>query len=104
MKSQKLYRLFVLSLLFSLGIIYGAQVFVSYSRVVVEVISADSNDEKTENSEENVKETSHHLFVQERTLYHLKPVSSIAVNFKAHFEISLPEAYLKLNTPPPDFA
>ncbi|MDQ8004695.1 MAG: hypothetical protein REI64_07835 [Pedobacter sp.] len=103
MNKQKLGNLFILSLLFALGIVYGAQVFVSHSKVVAQTVLTDTSDDGTENSEEKVNETSHHLFLQERSLYRLKPTALVTVNLTAYISKILPEAYLQLNTPPPDF-
>lgn len=104
MKIQKLGNLFILSLLFALGIIYGAQVFVNHTGSVAKTVMTDTSDDNTENSEEKVNETSHHLFLQERSLYHLKPMVVVKVNLTTYISKMLPDAYLQLNTPPPDFA
>lgn len=94
----------MLCLLFLLGMVYSAHVFVMDNKVTAKTEITDTNDDNTESGEENVKETSHHLFLLEKMRYHLKPVTSIVVNLKHHFETALPEAYLQLVTPPPDFA
>jgi len=104
MNKQKLSKIFILSLLFALGIIYGAQVFLSQSKIVTQTVTTDTSDDSTENSEEKVNETSHHLFLQERSLYRLKPATAVSANLTAYISKMLPEAYLQLNTPPPDFA
>jgi len=104
MKKQKLRSLMMLCLLFLLGMVYSAHVFVMDSKVAVQTEITDTNDDNTESGEENVKETSHHLFLLEKMRYHLKPVTSIVVNLNDHIETALPEAYLQLSTPPPDFA
>lgn len=94
----------MLCLLFLLGMVYSAHVFVMDSKAAVQTEITDTNDDTKESGEENVKETSHHLFLLEKMRYHLKPVTSIVVNLSDHIETALPEAYLKLSTPPPDFA
>lgn len=94
----------MLCLLFLLGLVYSAHVFVIDNKEVVQTEVTDTNDDNTESGEENVKETSHHLFLLEKMCYHLKPVTSIVVNLNDHIETALPEAYLQLSTPPPDFA
>eukprot|EP01085_Mycamoeba_gemmipara_P005458 Mycagemm_TRINITY_DN11204_c0_g1::TRINITY_DN11204_c0_g1_i1::g.5458::m.5458 type:complete len:105 gc:universal TRINITY_DN11204_c0_g1_i1:382-68(-) len=104
MKKQKLRSLMMLCLLFLLGLVYSAHVFVIDNKEAVQTEVTDTNDDNTERGEENVKETSHHLFLLEKMRYHLKPVTSIVVNLDDHIETALPEAYLQLNTPPPDFA
>lgn len=105
MTVQKLRSLFVLILLFLLGMVYSAQVFVSYSRQITETVMAnDVNNDSSENGEESLKETSQHLFLQEKSLFYLKPVNMVVVNIPTYIEGVLPEAYLQLNTPPPDFA
>lgn len=63
-----------------------------------------TNDESKENAEENVKEASHFLFLQEKVRYQLKPVVAIISKINTDIEASLPETYLQLSTPPPDFA
>ncbi len=94
----------MLCLLFLLGMVYSAHVFVMDNKVAVQTEMTDTNDDNTESGEENVKETSHHLFLLEKMRYHLKPVTSIVVKLNVHIETALPEAYLQLTTPPPDFA
>jgi len=94
----------MLCLLLLVGLFYGAQVFVTDSKAAAETSITDNGDDNAERGEENVKETSHHLFVLEKMRYHLKPVASIVVNLNAPIETALPEPYLQLNTPPPDFA
>lgn len=104
MEKQKLRSLLMLCLLFLLGLVYSAHVFVSDNNVAVQTAITDTSDDDTESGEENVKETSHHLFLLEKMRYHLKPVASVNVKINADVEASLPEPYLQLNTPPPDFA
>ncbi|MNK08631.1 hypothetical protein D3C87_265730 [compost metagenome] len=94
----------MLCLLFLLGLLYSAHVFVADSKVAVQTVLTDTSDDNAESGEENVKETSHHLFLLEKMRYHLKPVTSIVVNLNVPVETALPEPYLQLNTPPPDFA
>lgn len=94
----------MLCLLFLLGMVYSAHVFVMDKKVAVQTEMTDTNDDNTESGEENVKETSHHLFLLEKMRYHLKPATSIVVKLNDHIETALPEAYLQLTTPPPDFA
>jgi len=84
--------------------VYSAHVFVMDNKVAVQTEMADTNDDNAESGEENVKETSHHLFLLEKMRYHLKPVTSIVVKLSDHIQTALPEAYLQLSTPPPDFA
>lgn len=102
MNKQKLSNLFVLSLLFALGIIYGAQVYVSYSRPLAAIEVSNLNDDTTESSEENVKESAP-LFIHEKLLYHLKPLVIPTGNLKAYIHLKLPDTHLSLNTPPPDY-
>lgn len=94
----------MLCLLFLVGLVYSVHVFVMDSKVAVQTEMTDTNDNNTESGEENVKETSHHLFLPEKIRYYLKPVTSIVVNLNDHIKTALPEAYLQLATPPPDFA
>ncbi len=94
----------MLCLLFLLGLLYSAHVFVTDNKAVVQTAIADTNDDNAESGEENVKEASHHFFLLEKMRYHFKPVTSIVVNLNFPVETSLPEPYLQLNTPPPDFA
>lgn len=94
----------MLCLLFLLGLLYSAKVFVIDSKASVQTEMTSSSDENTESGEENVKETFHPLFLLEKIRYHLKPITSMTVNFNHHIEAALPEAYLQLATPPPDFA
>jgi len=95
----------MLCLLFLLGLLYSAHVFViETKKVTVQTVMADTSDDNAESGEENVKETSHHFFLLEKVRYHLKAVTAIMVNLNAHIDTALPEAYLQLNTPPPDFA
>ncbi|RWU06420.1 hypothetical protein [Pedobacter chitinilyticus] len=104
MKKQKLRSLMMLCLLFLLGMVYSAHVFVMDSEQTVQTATTDVNDDNTESGEEKVKETSHHFFLLEKMRYHLKPLTSIVVNLNDHMETALPDAYLQLSTPPPDFA
>lgn len=105
MYKQKFYRIYVLGMLFMLGVIYCANVFVAYHQEpVVAEMAADFNDNTNDSSEENVKETSHHLFLQERALYQLKPMNAMSMCLSSLIESILPDAYLQLNTPPPDVA
>ncbi len=104
MKKQELRSLMMLCLLFLLGLVYSAHVFVIDTKKATETVVTDSSDEAKEGGEENVKETSHHFYLQEKMRYHLKPATSIAVKINADIEASLPETYPQLNTPPPDFA
>lgn len=94
----------MLCLLFLLGMVYSAHVFVIDSKVSVQTEMTNSSDDNTENGEENLKETFHPLFLLEKIRYHLKPTTSIVVNLNHHIEAALPEANLQLATPPPDFA
>lgn len=103
MNKQRLRNTFILSLLLLLGLVYSAQVFVNNSKTARETAITNTSDDNAENGEENLKETSH-LFVSEKTCYHLKPVISIEVKLKEYTVASLPETYLQLKTPPPDFA
>lgn len=104
MKKQKPGNVFILTLLFLLGLIYCAEVFVSDNGIAVnKTITTDVNDDSAESSEENVKEPLP-LFLHEKLPHYLKPVIAISVNLITYIEAPLPEAYLQLNTPPPDFA
>lgn len=94
----------MLCLLFLLGMVYSAHVFVMDSEQTEQTAITDVNDDNTESGEENVKETTHHFFLLEKTRYHLKPLTSIVVNLNDYMETALPDAYLQLSTPPPDFA
>jgi len=104
MTRQKLSNFFILILLFAMGVIYSAQVFVNHSKVVTQTVMTDTGDDSAESSEEKVTETSHHLFLQERSPYRLKPASDAKVNLIAYISKMLPEPYLQLNTPPPNCA
>ena len=104
MKNQKLRGLIMLCLLFLLGMVYSAHVFVVDAKATVEIVAADSDDDNAENNEEKVNETFHHLFLHERPLYYLTPMAVVNANFSLLVNKMLPEAYLQLNTPPPDFA
>ncbi|RZK16620.1 MAG: hypothetical protein EOO43_14290 [Flavobacterium sp.] len=104
MTKQKLSNLFILILLFALGIIYSAQVFVNHSKVVAQTVMTDTSDDSAESGEEKVNEASNHLFLQERSLYRLKPAADAKVNLSAYISKMLPEPYLQLNTPPPNCA
>jgi len=104
MKKQKLGNVFILTLLFLLGLIYCAEVFVSDNGIAVnKTITTDTNDDSAGSSEENVKEPLP-LFLHEKLPHHFKSVPAISVNLNAYIEVLLPEPYLQLNTPPPDFA
>lgn len=94
----------MLCLLFLLGLLYSAHVFVTDSKAVTQTAITDTGDDSTKSGEENVKEASHHLFLLEKVRYHLNPAVSIVVNLDVPVDTALPEPYLQLNTPPPDFA
>lgn len=104
MKKQKFISLLMLSLLFLLAVVYSAHVFAPQTKAAVHAVLTDTNDDNTDSGEENVKEASHHLFLAERSLYYLKPMVVSIVNLAGYISKKLPEAYLQLNTPPPDFA
>lgn len=105
MNKQKLNCLFILSVLLVLSVIYSANVFVSYhQKAAVVAMTNDVSQDNSDSSEENLNETSSHLFLQERPLFYLKPIKVVNANFSLLINRNLPEAYLQLNTPPPDFA
>lgn len=82
------------------GLAYGAH----FTKQHIVPFAIELHDDSAENSEENVKEISSHLFLHEKQDYRLNPIVSIALSLNAYIEAPLPEAYLQLNTPPPDFA
>lgn len=94
----------MLCLLFLLGMLYSAHVFVVDNKLAVQTAMTDNNDDNAESGEENAKETSPHLFLLEKMRYQLKPLTSMVLTFDVPVETALPEPYLQLNTPPPDFA
>lgn len=103
MNKQKLGHIFILSLLFVLGLIYGAQVFVNQDKAVISTVMTDVDDDNAEKSEEKVNESSSYLFLQERPVHYLKPISTSTANLAAYISKMLPEACITLATPPPDF-
>ena len=103
MNKQKLRNLFILVLLFVLGIIYGAQVFVNQNKAVVNTVMTDVDDDNAEKGEEKVNEGSPYLFLQERPVHYLKPISVSTANLAAYISKMLPETCITLATPPPDF-
>ena len=104
MKKQKLFNILILGLFFTIGLVYSAKVFVVNTKTSADTVMTSTNGESKENAEENVKEASHFLFLQEKVRYQLKPVVAIISKINTDIEASLPETYLQLSTPPPDFA
>lgn len=104
MKKQKLRSLIMLCLLFLLGVVYCAHVFVAENKTAVQSVMSDNSEDNAESSEENLKETSQHLFLLEKIRYQLKPVTANILNLNGPVLAALPDAYLQLNTPPPNFA
>lgn len=103
MRKQKLRSLIMLCLLFLLGVVYCAHVFVAENNPAVQTVMID-NDDNAESGEESAKETTHYPFLLEKVRYHLKPVMTLAFNLNGPIVTALPEAYLQLNTPPPNLA
>lgn len=101
MKRQKLKSIALLNLLLLLGLVYSAHVFVDYGKSTTQVVTTGGEEN---NAEENVAETAHHLFIEERLVYHLKPAVVLLLKPNMEIQTALPEAFLQLNTPPPDFA
>lgn len=104
MRKQKLRSVMMLCLLFLLGMVYCAHIFVVDSKVATQTELTETSDDTAESGEENVKETSHHLFLLEKMRYQMKPIASISLNFCDHVQTTLPTPYLQLSTPPPNFA
>jgi CHASE1-domain containing sensor protein len=102
MKTRRWRNLIILSLLLLLGMIYGAHVLMHYHQPAKQTQIAQNADDNAEGSEENLKETSHHLFLHDKWLFHLNPGFAITQDGGVYIQIALPETCLQLNTPPPD--
>lgn len=104
MKKQKLLGTLLLSLLFLLGSLYSASIFVDQKKSVAASELVDQQEEHADAEKEGAKEVSSFLLFIEKFRYHLKPITNLSVNYCSYLLLLLPEAYTQLHTPPPDLS